>query len=137
MESDDFPITWNKCTPVIQDKLLYALSKGAPYKLSCDYAGITFGTFNNWRKKADDGDPAFTEFFERVRKIKGKAAINWLDKIDQAMEEGQWQAAAWKLERRYFRYFGKSSDVMELAKKMDRIEKEIKDSAKRNDQNDD
>lgn len=107
-----------------------------PFKIASEYAGITYFTFRNWCIKASLADPkdqAYIDFYEKVKKVKAETMYKWLDVVDSAMDEGQWQAAAWKLERRYYKYFGKSSDVMELAKKMDRIEKEIKDAAKRKD----
>ena len=71
-----------------------ALSQGATYQLASAYAGITYETFNTWRGK-------FSEFSDAVKKAEARAAVGWLAQIERAATEGSWQAAAWKLERRY------------------------------------
>jgi hypothetical protein len=47
------------------------------------------------------------EFVERIREAEGRAVIGWLAKIEKAATDGNWQAAAWKLERRYPENYGR------------------------------
>ena len=63
--------------------------------------GIDYMTFNRWRESK-------SEFREAIKDAEGRAVVKWLAKIEQAATEGTWQAAAWKLERRYPHDFGKT-----------------------------
>lgn len=90
-----------KYTDEVVGRILYALEKGATYELACHYAGISFETFNEWRK-------AKPEFSEQVKLAEGSAALGWLAVIERAADDGQWQAAAWKLERRYPHMYGRT-----------------------------
>lgn len=89
-----------KYTPETVDKLVQAIRLGATYKLACDYAGITFETFNQWRSSK-------SEFSDAIQKAEGAGALGWLAKIEAAANDGNWQAAAWKLERRYPKDYGR------------------------------
>jgi hypothetical protein len=85
------------------DKLCQALRVGATYELAAKYAGISWRTFLTWRQRAEtakDGTP-LALLRDRMAQVEGEAAIGWLAKIELAASEGNWQAAAWKLERRY------------------------------------
>ncbi len=68
------------------------------------YAGISFQTFNEWRK-------AKHEFSDQIESAEGSAAVGWLAKIEKAANDGNWTAAAWKAERRYPQYFGRTDRV--------------------------
>ena len=93
------------------DKLTQAIRLGATYRLACDYAGITEETFYQWRN-------AKPEFSEAIKLAEGEGALKSLAVIERAAngvkgEDGEyilaptWQAAAWKLERRYPDMYGK------------------------------
>jgi transposase len=90
----------SKYTPETVKKITDAIKLGATYELACGYAGITFETFNQWRK-------AKPEFSEAVKSAEGAAAVGWLARIEKAANDGTWQAAAWKLERRYPEQYGR------------------------------
>lgn len=91
----------SKYTPETVDKLTQAIRLGATYQLACDYAGITRETFYQWMKgKAD--------FSDAIKRAEGAASVTWLAKIEQAASDGNWQAAAWKLERRYPDQYGRN-----------------------------
>jgi hypothetical protein len=46
-------------------------------------------------------------FHDAVKEAEGKATVGWLAKIEKAASEGNWTAAAWKLERRYPNDYGR------------------------------
>ena len=96
----------SKYTPAVVDKIVEALEAGASYKVAAAYAGIHFDTFNEWRER-------FSEFSDLVKKAEAEAAVGWLEVIDNAAIDGTWQAAAWKLERRYPDEWGRR-DRLEL-----------------------
>jgi hypothetical protein len=103
----------SKYTPETVDKLTQAIRLGATYKLACDYAGISQETFSQWM----NGKP---EFSEAVKDAEGEGAVKLLAVIERAAngvkgDNGEyiltpvWQAAAWKLERRYPQMYGKQA----------------------------
>lgn len=104
--------------PGVREKILSALSKGASYRIACGYAGVAYQTFRNWMKIAEDMMDLHEEqidahihkyvydFYWEVKRIESYAACKWLEKIDAA-SDFHWQAAAWKLERRFPDDFGR------------------------------
>lgn len=116
-----------KFTEEVKVKLLVAIRKGAPYVIACNYAGIGETSFHKWKSDAKKGlNPEFAEFMKDLKAAEGETALNWLHVIDKAMIEGNWQAAAWKLERRYFSEFSSNPVVREEFKKLVRDVKKLK-----------
>lgn len=112
-----------KLTPDVQEKITQALRMGATYDLACKYAGISYQTFRNWITRAENelqrvsdnarasvtkAEHPYVELFDAVQKAEGDAAIGWLAKIEKAANDGNWQAAAWKLERRYSKDYNRN-----------------------------
>lgn len=91
----------SKLTPGVQQRIVQAIELGATYELAASYGGITYQTFRVWM----DTKPSFSE---AVKAAEGKAAVKWLAKIEAAASDGNWQAAAWKLERRYPGDYGRT-----------------------------
>lgn len=102
----------SKFTPDTITRLANAIRMGATYDLACKYAGISYETFNDWRngKAFPQGTTADekAQFSHAIQKAEGDAAIGWLTKIEAAANDGAWQAAAWKLERRYPSDYGRT-----------------------------
>jgi hypothetical protein len=97
-----------KLTPGTTKKLCEAIRLGAPYEHACNYAGVSYDSFNNWRnlgQVATEGK--YFQFFNAIKKAEGDATKKWLKVIEDAADDGNWPAAAWKLERRYPDQFGK------------------------------
>jgi hypothetical protein len=90
-----------KYTPETVDKIVQALKLGATHRLACLYAGIDPSTFENYMAK-------YSDFSDAVKSAEGYAAIQWLAKIEKAANDGTWQAAAWKLERRHPEEYGRT-----------------------------
>lgn len=89
-----------KYTEERADKIVQAIRVGATFRLACQYAGIDEDTFAAWRKR-------YSDFAERVKEAEGAGAIGWLAVIEKASVKS-WQAAAWKLERRYPHEYGRT-----------------------------
>lgn len=89
-----------KYTPENTEKILAAIRVGAPFTHACRVGGVSFETFNEWRKQ-------YPEFSESVKVAEGESVKNALDVIDKAALKGNWAAAAWRLERRYPHEFGR------------------------------
>jgi transposase len=90
----------SKYTPEMVAKFIEAIKMGATYELAAGYAGISESSLYEWLKQKP-------EFLEAVKSAEGTGAMIWLAKIEKAASEGNWQAAAWKLERRYPHLYGK------------------------------
>lgn len=99
-----------KYTPETVRKVVEAVKMGATYELAAGYAGISEALFYEWLKGK-------VEFLEAVKAAEGVAAMVWLAKIEKAASEGAWQAAAWKLERRYPHAYGRNVTQMEVTGK--------------------
>ena len=107
----------SKLTPETQARIVQAIEVGATYELAAQFGGIAYNTFNEWMKKGEAAKSGrFLDFYEAVKAAEGKAAIKWLALIDKAAAE-TWQAAAWKLERRYPETFGRRVVQSEISGK--------------------
>ena len=102
----------SKLTEEIEEKLLQAIRIGTAYELACNYAEISYVTFRNWIKRGERAKSGeYREFLKKVRLAEGKAVVGWLAKIEKALNDGDWKAAAWKLSRRYPKNYGKRSTI--------------------------
>lgn len=125
-----------KFTDEVKEKLLSAIRKGAPYEIACNYAGISYECLNKWRKKAKkENIPEFVEFFVALKEAEGHTALIWLAHIDAAMKDGSWQAAAWKLERRYYEHFSSNPVLLKDFKELTKMFKKVMDTVDKGDAN--
>jgi transposase len=91
----------SKYTSETVEKITQAIRLGATYELAASYAGIDHSTFFRWMNDKSD-------FRDAVKAAEGAGAMQWLAKIEKAASDGNWQAAAWKLERRYPERYGRT-----------------------------
>jgi hypothetical protein len=101
-------------TEEIQRHMCQAFEIGATDRIACDFAGIGEATYYEWMEKGKAGRKPYAEFAEQVTLSKGRAAMGWLAKIERAANQGDWRAAAWKLERRYPDDFGRTITKHEM-----------------------
>lgn len=109
-------------TPELTKRLCEALQMGSTYELACNYAGVEYGSYRNWMRKAEarieqgaDESDHYVKFYHCIKKAIGERTLGWLKIIQNAAENGQWQAAAWKLERCEREHFSKdSSEIKEI-----------------------
>jgi hypothetical protein len=98
-----------KITEDMIDKFIGAIKVGAPIVSACGCAGISETTFYKWMQWADSerqDSETYALFREDIKRAQGEAAQRWLVIIEKAALGGSWQAAAWKLERKYPNEFG-------------------------------
>lgn len=96
-----------KLTDEITEKVCSALRAGNYFDAACKYAGITERTGYNWLAKgraAKSGQ--HFQFVQAVEKASGDAEVGTLAVLKQAMPKS-WQAAAWWLERRFPKKWGR------------------------------
>ena len=96
-----------KLTPAVQEGIVKALAVGATHEQAYGYMGITHETFYKWLRLGETGRAPYAEFLDAVKKTEQQAAVGWLAFIESAARAGNWQAAAWKLERRYPKVWGR------------------------------
>ena len=92
-----------KLTEEVQTLFIQAIRLGCPKKDACGCAGIGQTTFYKWMEWADSkrkDAKRYREFRERIKEAEGEATQRWLAIIEKAAVDGNWTAAAWKLERR-------------------------------------
>ena len=92
-------MAFRKLTPEVKARLLQAIQLGTTYEMACQYAGISVDSFANYRKNSD--------FSAEVKRAEAAGLVGWLARIEKAANEGEWQAAAWKAERRYPQTYGR------------------------------
>ena len=98
-----------KINEEVIEAFLGAIKGGAPIKSACGCAGISETTFYKWMNWADSDRKdasTYAQFRDNIKKAQGQAAQRWLAIIEKAAMAGSWQAAAWKLERKYPEEFG-------------------------------
>jgi transposase len=103
----------SKLTDAVITKLAEAIRLGATYEIACKYAGVTYQTLRNWiidGETAREGSAA-RNLRDKLEEAEGRGAVQWLAVIEKAAKEGTWQAAAWKLERKYNRDYGNRTTV--------------------------
>jgi hypothetical protein len=76
--------------------------------MAADFAGIGEATLQTWLASKL---PKFREFQEAVKAATSRGDVGSLAVIQQAAKAGQWQAAAWLLERRHPAEYGRRQVV--------------------------
>ena len=101
-----------KLTKETQERFLEALKMGLPYELCAEYAGITSTTFYDWMKRGKaEPDSRYAKFSNAVKTEQGASALAVMARIREAANNGQWQAGAWILERRFPQHFGRRQQI--------------------------
>ena len=98
-----------KLTPETHDRIVQAIKLGATYVMAANYGGVSYDSFNLWMKQGEAAKSGlFFDFYNAVKMAEAQGAVGWLVKIEAAANDGAWQAAAWKLERRYPQDYGRT-----------------------------
>jgi hypothetical protein len=88
-------------------RLFDGIKRGIPYEMCCELAGISEECFFKWRRQ----DPAFDA---EVLKLTQESVFSLLDTIKGASQQS-WGAAAFLLERRWARFYGRPETQLNLA----------------------
>ena len=97
-----------KLTPTMQSELAELIKAGNYVEVACDLAGIHRSTYYDWMKKARASKRAnrYTAFSDTIKKAHAFSEARDVALIARAGEK-HWQAAAWRLERKYPDRWGK------------------------------
>jgi hypothetical protein len=115
-----------KFDPATQKRLLDAIRLGSFIEHACSYAGINSSTFRRWRIDAENGVEPFASFWSEITLAESEAVVRRMARIEEAGNNGQWQADAWFLERKYPQKFGRRDKVELTADPNAPIEVELK-----------
>jgi len=111
-------------TPKQRQRLLELLESGLPVSLAAAAAGIGRTTIYNWMQDS--------KFADLVESAQARGVAPLLERIRTAADNGQWQAAAWILERRWPADFGRrdrletesTTPLQVIVKRMDQLSDE-------------
>lgn len=79
----------------------------------CDYLGISKNTWYRWMKEGEQAKRGLkSEFSDAIKKAQAHAEIRNLAIIETAAKE-EWQAAAWYLERKFPKKWGRQKVEIE------------------------
>jgi hypothetical protein len=97
-----------KLTPEVQDRIVAALRAGNYQETAAAYAGISRTAFFDWLERGrNEPESIYAVFLDAVEKAKADAEVRDVALIDKAAHDGSWQAAAWKLERKFPQKWGR------------------------------
>lgn len=111
-------------TDDVQERIVTAIRAGSYLDDAANYAGISYRTVLRWVERgriADselsdgneitDDELPFWQFWQSVENARAQAVIRNVGIIQSAAQDGQWQAAAWYLERTNPRKWGRHETV--------------------------
>ena len=94
------------------NQLLTAVRSGTDLETSCHFAGLSINDVYKWLERGkleaasiSSGNPSnpdqakYYEFWIEIAKSRANAVVRNVSTIQKAAQDGQWQAAAWWLER--------------------------------------
>ena len=99
-----------KLAPELQEKILLHLRLGAYVETAAACAGIHKDTFYEWMKKGARGQQPYVAFAEAVTRAVAESESRDLATVLKASVK-YWQAAAWRLERRFPEKYGRFDRV--------------------------
>lgn len=121
-----------KLTPELQEEICKAIRAGNYIETAAAFAGISKNTLYEWMKrgarekerlaknpraKVKKSEAPFVEFSDAVEKALAAAEVRDVMLIGKAAET-QWQAAAWRLERKFPERWGRK-ERLEVAAEVD------------------
>jgi len=97
-----------KLTPELQTKIVAFIRAGGYVETAAAAAGINKSTFYDWLKRgaAQKAGP-YREFSDAVEKAAAESEMADVARINKAAQDGVWQAAAWRLERKFPERWGR------------------------------
>ncbi len=103
----------SKLTPELQEKIVTAIRAGNYIETAAAYAGVSKDTLYAWLKRGGrevSAKSPYHRFSDAVEKALADAEMRDVLLIGKAAEEN-WQAAAWRLERKFSDRWGRKDHV--------------------------
>ncbi|WP_413612914.1 hypothetical protein [Bdellovibrio sp. HCB-110] len=104
-------------TPTLSNELIETIAQairvGSYVETAVALAGVSKDSFYRWLRQAesDDANEMTVKLSDAVKKALAESEKRDLDVIDKAAQEGEWTAAAWRLERKFPNKWGRQSKV--------------------------
>lgn len=89
-----------------ENLLFNALAAGASFETAAAFAGVARSTFQEWLKRGRRDEQPYAALLERVDEAVAISEVRDLQRVNLAAET-TWQAAAWRLERRWPERYGR------------------------------
>jgi len=102
-----------KLTPEVQRLIVEAVKAGNYMETAAQYANIGVSTFYRWMAEGEGSKAPKKqrEFREAVMQARAQAEVRNVTLIQQAANDGSWQAASWFLERSFQNKWGRTGKV--------------------------
>ncbi len=114
----------SKFTPERRASIIDAISHRIPYEMAAEANGINVETLYDWLRTAksqrDEGITSDHTIFSEALKRAEMTKVREHTEIIAARPE-RWQADAWLLERRWYKYFGANAQLNEMNQKLDQL----------------
>lgn len=92
--------------PSVHAKAVEAARLGLFRKLQAQYAGVSFGAYDEWMTHGrHHADSPYAQLVRDIEQAEGDRAVEAMRVVQGG--EGGWQSAAWYLERKYPHEFGR------------------------------
>lgn len=92
----------SKISPEIQARVVQAIQAGNYLEVAAAYAGLSKDTLYRWMKAgARSSSGPYREFSDAIQKALADAEVRDVALIAKAAADGEWTAAAWRLERKF------------------------------------
>jgi len=97
-----------KLTPELIEQASKLVAAGNYLKHVAQYLGIPERTFYRWLAEGEKAKKGLAwQFYQAIKKAEAEAVARNIALIQKAATEGNWQAAAWWLERKYPEEWGR------------------------------
>lgn len=115
----------SKFTPERCAAIIDAIYHRIPYELAAEANGICLDTLYEWLKigrahKKERITSDYSVFSDSLKRAEMQRIREHTEMI--AAKPERWQADAWLLERRWYKYFGPNAQLNELQQKLDKLE---------------
>jgi hypothetical protein len=96
----------NKLAPEVRESILRSMRLGLFAEQAAQLAGIAERTLDDWIRKGRDGVEPYASFYSDFSAAKAQGEQSYVGVIGKAAAGGNWNAAAWILERRHPKRWG-------------------------------
>lgn len=115
-------------TDELTEKICKAIVAGCYAETACQLEGISKSTFYKWCKRGNAKNPKksdqiYIRFVNAVQKALAQSETRDILVLDKAAQQGNWNAAAWRLQRKHPQRWG-SKDSLHLVDKKKDLEPE-------------
>lgn len=102
-----------KLTDETTERICVAIRQGATLESAAIYAGVPRSTFHDWlrRGRQPGARNPYKAFVAQIDEALAHFEVNAVAQIAKAGADGEWQASAWRLERRYPDRYGRRTRI--------------------------